>query len=66
MNSDIREDFIGPNYSWTFSYNCQHLFNKLQCYYAQEAIIPTWAVVHLQQFILSTENVIREGKEIQF
>jgi len=35
-------------------------------YYAQEAIVPVWAIVHLQQLLLSTENVIREGKEIQF
>jgi len=35
-------------------------------YYAQEAAVPILAVVHLQQLLLSTENVIREGKEIQF
>jgi hypothetical protein len=30
MNSDICEGFTSPNYSWTFRWNCQHLFKKLK------------------------------------
>jgi hypothetical protein len=32
-------------------------------YFMQEAIVPVWAVVHLQQLRISIENAMREGKE---
>ena len=67
MNSDICEGFIGPNYSWTFQMQLSTFIGETEeGYYTQEAIVPIWAVVHLQKLWFSTENVIREGKKIQF